>query len=404
VEKKRSIIIVGAGPAGLMAAEVLGTAGHSVSIYERKPSPARKFLMAGRGGLNITHSEDLDKFVGRYGAASIFLRGMIDEFNPADMRQWCADLGEETFVGSSGRVFPNSFKASPLLRSWLKRLEGLNVELHLQTIWNGWDDNGALVFSNRDGVIEEYKPDALLLALGGASWPSLGSDGTWVKILEDRGVDIKTLRPANCGFQTQWSEFFKEKFSGEPLKAISLTHHNKTVRGEMIINQNGIEGGAVYAMSSAIRGAIEQDGKASITIDLRPDLSHANLLDKLSIRKSGKSFANYLRSSLSLSPVQANLLREVYPDVSTLGPDSLASIIKSVPITLSASFDIDRAISSAGGISLDAVTDDLMVKKLPGVFAAGEMLDWEAPTGGYLLQASFATGVRAAHGIIRYLE
>lgn len=404
MEKKRNIIIVGAGPAGLMAAEILAMAGHAVSIYERKPSPARKFLMAGRGGLNITHSEPIDKFMGRYGAAEDLLRGMIDEFTPTDMRAWCAGLGEETFIGSSGRVFPNSFKASPLLRSWLKRLEELNVKLHTQTMWNGWNEDGAVVFTGPDGERVKLTPDAVLLALGGASWPGLGSDGSWVDILKGKGVEVQSLRPANCGFQSNWSEILKDKFSGEPLKAIALTHMGKNVRGEMIINQNGIEGGAVYAMATSIRDAIERDGKASITIDLRPDLTHEVLCQKLSMRKPSMSFANYLRTSLALSPVQASLLREVRADVATLSVDELVKLIKTVPITLHAPFGIERAISSAGGIALEALNDDLMIEKLPGVFAAGEMLDWEAPTGGYLLQASFATGKRAAHGILRYLE
>lgn len=403
MEKNGNIIIVGAGPAGLMAAEVLAKAGCCVSIYEKKPSPARKFLMAGRGGLNITHSEDIEKFMGRYGGASAFLRPMIDDFTPSDLRQWCEGLGEETFVGSSGRVFPKSFKASPLLRAWLKRLSDLGVTLHLQTMWQGWGQDGSLLFLNKDGAKMRVQADAVLLALGGASWPGLGTDGSWVALLRDKDVPVVDLCPANCGFVCAWSDVFREKFSGVPLKAISLSHAGNSARGDLMINEAGIEGGAVYALSSSIRNAIQKDGRAELRIDLRPDMARDDIAKKLEVRKAAQSFSNYLKSALSLPPVQISLLRETVPDVAVMPSDQIADLIKSVALTVNAPFSIERAISSAGGITLTALNDDLMIKSLPGVFAAGEMLDWEAPTGGYLLQASFATGVRAAHGILRYL-
>lgn len=386
---EKQIVIVGAGPAGLIAAERLAQAGHSVAIYERKASPARKFLMAGRGGLNLTHSEDIEDFIARYGVASGRMGAMVRDFTPLDLRAWCEGLGEETFVGSSGRVFPKSFKASPLLRAWLRRLGMLGVTLYAGKTWEGWNKDGEPVFNG-----EAVKSDAVLLALGGASWPGLGSDGGWVPLLKKRGVMVNDLRPANCGFICAWSDIFIKKFAGQPLKAIAVTHAGKTGRGDMMIDRNGIEGGAVYALSSDIRGTIEEEGSATIHIDLRPDIRAEEIVKKLARSREGKSLSNYLRVALNLSPVEINLLRETNTEPSS---------IKSIPLICTKPFPIDRAISSAGGIALDAVNDDLMLKALPGVFVAGEMLDWEAPTGGYLLQGCFASGVRAACGLARYL-
>ncbi len=397
------IIIIGGGPAGLMAAECLARAGHTIYLYDRKPSLGRKFLMAGRGGLNLTHSEPLPQFMKRYGAAEDFLTPLIEKFPPQALRQWCEDLGQETFVGSSGRVFPKAMKASPLLRAWLARLELLGVEFRLQRTWAGWDETGALVFINAQGETETVQSAATLLALGGASWPGLGSDGRWTELL--KGIPITPLRPANCGFQVAWSDIFKEKFAGQPLKNITLRHDDQSVAGEVMIAQKGIEGGAVYALSTSIREAIAQEGDSTVFIDLRPHQTLQELTAKFDQSPIGRqSFSTYLKKAAGLSPLAISLLREADLSVAQLSAEKLAALIKAVPVTITAPFDIDRAISTAGGIALDALDEALMLKQKPGVFVAGEMLDWEAPTGGYLLQACFATGVVAADGIGRRLS
>lgn len=391
------IVIIGGGPAGLMAAEILAKAGQSVTVYERKPSVGRKFLMAGRGGLNLTHSENLSLFTGRYGERSVNLSPLIHEFSPDDLRQWCEGLGQETFVGSSGRVFPKAMKASPLLRAWLARLDALGVVFHLQHTWKGWR-NGALLFTDAQGEEKTVTPDATLLALGGASWPSLGSDGAWMDFLS---IPVAPLRPANCGFALPWSDFMKQK-AGEPLKNIALTHAGKTVAGEMMIAENGIEGGAVYALSAPIREDILSTGRANIAIDLRPNLSAADIVQKLSLPRGRQSLSTYLQKTLGLTSVQNTLLREARPDVGRLNSEDLAVLVKAVPLTLIAPFPMGRAISSAGGIPFAELDGNLMLRQKPGVFAAGEMLDWEAPTGGYLLQATFATAIAAAKGILAW--
>jgi len=396
------IIIIGGGPAGLIAAERLAQAGKAVSVYDRKPSVGRKFLMAGRGGLNLTHSEPLDDFLKRYGTTEHILAPLLRNFTPDDLRRWCEGLGQETFVGSSGRVFPKSMKASPLLRAWIARLDSLGVKFHLQRTWRGWSDNGDLVFTNAAGKTEETSSNATLLALGGASWPGLGSDGSWTKILEQRGVEISDLRPSNCGFVVPWSDYIRDR-AGQPLKNIGLSFGDKTVRGEIMIAQNGIEGGAVYALSSAIRESIADNGIASVAIDLRPNMDITDIIDKLQTPRARNSFSTYLQKTLTLSPLSIAILRESCADIQNKTPENIAALIKSLPLSLTAPFSIDRAISSAGGIAFSALTEDLMIESLPGVFAAGEMLDWEAPTGGYLLQASFATGIAAADGILRRL-
>lgn len=392
----KTAAIIGAGPAGLIAAETLAASGIAVTVYERKPSPARKFLMAGRGGLNLTHSEDLENFIGRYGAAAAWLAPYIDAFTPAGLRAWCEGLGEETFVGSSGRVFPKSFKASPLLRAWMARLEKLGVVIRYNAEWQGWDGNGRPVV-NGAGVAA----DALLLALGGASWPRLGSDGGWQEILARRNIALSPLRPANCGFVIKWSDVFSRKFAGAPVKPLAITCNGKTAQGEAVITGRGIEGGAVYALSSTIRGMIEEKGKADITLDLAPGVPLEKMQERLQAPRRGMSLANYLRKEAGLGPVAVGLVNEAVHGGKT---DSLPALVKSLPLSASGTFPIDRAISSAGGIARDELDASLMLKKLPGVFAAGEMIDWEAPTGGYLLQASFATGVAAAKGIAAYLE
>lgn len=400
--KPVNIAIIGGGPAGLIAAEKLAGAGMMVTVYEAKPSVGRKFLMAGRGGLNLTHSEDFENFMQRYGSAQNFLLPSIQKLSAADLRSWCEGLGQETFVGSSGRVFPKSMKASPLLRAWTERLTNMGVAFKLRHKWTG-HENGKNIFMTPSGE-KTIAADATLLALGGASWPGLGSDGSWFEILQKKQIPLSSLRPANCGFAVNWSDIFMDKFSGQPLKNILLSCAERSVQGEMMIVKNGIEGGAVYALSSLIRETISQTGNAEIKIDLRPALSIQSLEEKLNVSRGRQSFSTWIQKTLGLSPASTSLLREVDRNVQDLNSLQLAQLIKSIPLTVTAPFSIDRAISTAGGIKLDALDDNFMLKNWPGVFAAGEMLDWEAPTGGYLLQASFATGNAAAEGILRYIS
>lgn len=382
-----------------MAAEKLSAAGIPVTIYERMPTAGRKFLMAGRGGLNLTHSEPLEKFLTRYGTASDFLSPLINEFSSNDLRAWCEDLGQETFTGSSGRVFPKTMKASPLLRAWLARLQAVGVEIKYGHTWQGWDGN-QLIFSAADGV-HKVKPAAALLALGGASWPKLGSDGSWVDILKAQGVDIAALRPANCGFTVPWSPIFRQKYAGQPVKPVMLTCGDESVQGEIMVTQTGIEGGAVYALSSAIRNEIEQKGKVEVTLDLRPDITLEDMQQRLKKPRGRDSVSNHLRKAGGLSPVAIGLVNEVLHQ--RKGAE-LARLVKALPLTLTGTSGLERAISTAGGIRLSEINDNFMLKKIPGMFVAGEMLDWEAPTGGYLLQATFSTAVRAARGIQSFLN
>lgn len=403
-QKSRHIVIIGGGPAGLLAAEKITAAGHAVAVYERKPSPGRKFLMAGRGGLNLTHSEPEDIFLTRYGPAQDRLSAAIGRYPPAFLRAWCEELGEPTFIGSSGRVFPKSFKASPLLRTWIARLEKAGVKIFTRHDWTGWDADGNLTLTGPGGEAKTVKADATLLALGGASWPKLGADGSWVDILQARGVTVAPLLPSNCGFVVPWSPVFRDRFAGQPLKTITVSFSGTTVPGEILITRNGIEGGAVYALSSALRNAILRNGQAVLAIDLRPALTPQALEEKLSKPRGSQSFSTWMQKSLGLSPLATSLLREADPGVTARNPHELAHLIKAVKLQPTAPFPLDRAISTAGGIKWDALTDDYMLKALPGVFAAGEMLDWEAPTGGYLLQATFATAAAAAGGLLAWLE
>ncbi|MEW9307757.1 NAD(P)/FAD-dependent oxidoreductase [Labrys neptuniae] len=397
------IVIIGAGPAGLIAAEKLAEAGHGVAIYERMPSPARKFLMAGRGGLNLSHGEDLDRFLTRYGPARGVLEPALRAFAPGDLVAWAEGLGEKTFVGSSGRIFPESFKASPLLRAWLARLARLGVTLHSRHCWTGWDDEGTLIFRGPDGDAVSRKPRATLLALGGASWPRLGSDGGWVPLLRGRGVTVTEFAPSNSGAEITWSRAYAEKSAGEPLKRIAISIAGTTHRGEAVVTEQGLEGGVIYALSPVIRSAIATHGHAEIGIDLRPDLDEAALARLLERPQGSQSLSTYLRKTVKLAPVAIGLLREATDNALPRGPAALARLIKQVPLTVTAQRGLERAISSAGGVALDAIDSEFMLRKAPGVFVAGEMLDWEAPTGGYLLQACFATGVAAARGIEAWL-
>jgi uncharacterized flavoprotein (TIGR03862 family) len=397
------VAIVGGGPAGLIAAEVLGRAGLQVIVYDQMPSVGRKLLMAGRGGLNLTHSEEFERFATRYAEAQAPLRPLIEAFRPEDLRAWSEGLGQETFVGSSGRVFPKAFKASPLLRAWLSRLESLGVRFAPRHRWQGFDEDGALIFTDAAGEPVRVKPAAAILALGGASWPRLGSDGTWVELLSRQGIAVSPLRPANMGFTVAWSDIMRSRFEGQPLKRIALTFESTTVKGEAIVTADGIEGGAVYALSARLRDAIERTGGATLHLDLRPDLSEEALVKRLGAPRKGQSASTFLRKAGGLSPVAIALLREASPSLPP-EPEALARLIKAVPLTLTGTKSLDRAISTAGGVPFGEVDEHLMLRRMPGVFVAGEMLDWEAPTGGYLLQATFATGLAAARGVLARLQ
>ncbi len=401
-----AIAVIGAGPAGLMAAEVLAQGGAEVTVYDAMPSAGRKFLMAGRGGLNLTHSEPLPQFLARYREAMPRLASAIEAFSPDALREWSEALGQPTFVGSSGRVFPKAFKASPLLRAWLRRLDAAGVQFAFRHRWSGWDEQGRLLFQTPDGQ-RAVEPRATVLALGGGSWPRLGSDGAWTETLAARSVTISPLRPSNSGFTVAWSDIFRDRFEGQPLKGVALSFGSHAVRGEAIITRSGIEGGAVYALSAELREAVLRDGQATLQVALRPDIDMNHLIAKLSAPRGKQSLSNFLRKAAGLSPVAIGLLQEAAKaqglSLSSLPADDLARLINAVPIQLTGIAPIARAISTAGGIAFDELDADFMIRRLPGVFAAGEMLDWEAPTGGYLLQASFATGAAAGRGVLKWL-
>jgi uncharacterized flavoprotein (TIGR03862 family) len=390
-----------------MAAEVLARGGGRVTVYDAMPSAGRKFLMAGRGGLNLTHSEPLPAFLARYRETAPRLAAAIEAFPPDALRAWSEALGQPTFVGTSGRVFPKAFKASPLLRAWLRRLDAAGVKFAFRHRWTGWDAQGRLQF-HAPGGPRTVEASATVLALGGASWPRLGSDGGWVDILAVKGVAISPLKPANSGFTVAWSDIFRNRFEGQPLKGVELSIGRHSARGEAIVTRSGIEGGAVYALSAELREAVLRDGQATLNIALRADLDAGNLTKKLSAPKGKQSLSNFLRKAASLSPVAIGLLQEVAKasgaSPASMPPAELAQLINAVPVKLAGVAPIARAISSAGGIAFDELDRDFMVRKLPGVFVAGEMLDWEAPTGGYLLQASFATGLAAGKGVLKWLE
>jgi uncharacterized flavoprotein (TIGR03862 family) len=399
----KAIAIIGGGPAGLIAAERLIIQGHQVILYDRMPTLGRKFLMAGRGGLNLTHSEAQQPFMARYRDAEKWLGPIIAELTPGDLREWCEDLGQETFVGSSGRVFPDAMKASPLLRAWIARLEDQGVQFKKRHAWTGWNDEGALTFDGADGPVVGEPVDIVILALGGASWPKLGSDGGWASVLEARGVEMTPFEASNCGVNVSWSDVLIEKFAGHPLKGIGISIGDEQVRGEAMITQYGLEGGGIYALSAAIRAGLKSDDGLTLSIDLRPHQSVEKIAERLSSIRKGQSLGNMLKKAVKLAPHAISLLREVCDDIPR-DPMELANLIKAVPIKVDSLRPIDRAISSAGGIKLDQIDDNLMLKAIPGVFVAGEMLDWEAPTGGYLLQASFSTGAYAALGVADWLS
>jgi uncharacterized flavoprotein (TIGR03862 family) len=402
-----NVAVIGGGPAGLMAAEVLTGGGAGVTVYDRMPSVGRKFLLAGRGGLNLTHSEELERLLGRYGAAQPGLRGGIEAFPPAALRAWCEGLGQPTFIGSSGRVFPQAMKASPLLRAWLRRLDAAGVTFKLQHRWAGWDDDGRLAFHKPEGrVIADA--DATVLALGGASWPKLGSDGGWVEPMAAAGIAVAPLQPANCGFVVGWSDIFRSRFAGQPLKRIELSFGAHRLRGEAIITQTGLEGGGIYALSVLLRDAIAASGEAILSIDLRPDMTGEELEKRLAAPRGKQSLSTFLRKAANLSPPEIGLLHEVTMSSGERLPArsraALAALIKAVPVRLTGVAPIARAISTAGGVAFDELDDTFMLRQRPGVFVAGEMLDWEAPTGGYLLQACFATGAAAGRGVLEWFS
>jgi uncharacterized flavoprotein (TIGR03862 family) len=406
---KATVAVIGAGPAGLMAAERLALAGAKVTIFDRMPSPGRKLLMAGRGGLNLTHSEPIDLFMGKYGAHASHLASALDRFPPSAVVAFAEGLGQETFVGTSGRVFPKAMKASPLLRAWLQRVAGLGVTLRSNRRWTGWTDTGltdtdALTFTATDGSpLPAETFDATVLALGGASWPRLGSDGLWQDTLRSTGVTLKQLVASNVGANVNWSEHVRARHLGEPLKRIMLSVGEQRMRGELVITARGLEGGAVYALGPALREALVH-GPVTVHIDLRADISIADLTTRLSAPRGKDSLSNFIRKRAGITATAIAVLREAHHANLPGDPEGLATAIKSVPLIVTGLGDLDRAISSAGGISWDALDAHLMLRAKPGVFVAGEMIDWDAPTGGYLLQATLSTACVAAEGTVHWLK
>lgn len=398
----KTIAIIGGGPSGLAAAEILSQQGYDVTVYESMPTLARKFLLAGKSGLNITHSEDYALFCTRFGSASAHLQPALDAFTPDDICAWAEALEIEIFTGSSGRVFPKRMKASPLLRNWIAKLEAQGTKILKRHIWQGFAGD-ALLFATPEGE-KHVTADAVLLALGGASWPRLGSTAAWVPYLQEKNITISPFRPANCGFDIDWGEDFKSRFAGAPIKSVTVTSDAGCIEGEFVISGHGIEGSLIYAHSAALRDQLEQTGQAALKLDLTPHRPLERLIRDLAKQNPKTSFSNRLRKATGLEGVKAALLRELLPDCNRLSAEELASHIKNLALPLVRPRPIAEAISSAGGIRLDEITDHYMLRKLPGIFVAGEMLDWEAPTGGYLLTACFATGRAAAHGIETWLN
>lgn len=397
-------VVIGGGPAGLMAAEAMAQAGLAVQVFDAMPSVGRKFLLAGVGGMNITHSEGYPQFKARYAGRQDEIDALLRDFDADALRQWIHGLGIDTFVGTSGRVFPTDMKAAPLLRAWLKRLRDSGVVIHTRHRWLGWNADGSLRISYPQGELQ-VRADAVVLALGGGSWARLGSDGAWQPLLTERAVDISPLRPSNCGFEVQgWSTVLRDKFAGAPLKNIALGMPGMPARkGEFILTAQGVEGSLVYAWSAPLRDAIARDGHATLLLDLLPDKPVDNIAKALAKPRGSRSMAKHLQGQLGIDGVKAGLLRELTDAPTFADPQALARAIKALPITLVRTRPLDEAISSAGGVRFEGLDAGLMVKALPGVFCAGEMLDWEAPTGGYLLTACFASGLRAGRAAAEWL-
>lgn len=404
----RSVAIIGGGPAGLMAAEVLSQAGVKVNLYDAMPSVGRKFLMAGKGGMNITHSEPFDSFLSRYGSRLAYIKPMLDVFGAEALRAWLKDLGIDTFVGSSGKVFPVDMKAAPLLRAWLHRLRVDGVSFFMRHRWLGWGDDKTLRFLTPEGE-RTVSADAVVLALGGASWARLGSTGAWAPLLVRQGVAVEPLRPSNCGFDVGWSEFFAGRFAGQPLKPVQASFTDSDgaefcQAGELIVTASGVEGSLIYKMSALLREQIAATGTALIHLDLAPGKDKQFLIDRLSKPRGKNTMANHLRKQIGIDGVKAGLLREILPKADFDDPLRLCEAIKALPVKLLGARPIDEAISSAGGVAFEALDQRLMIRSMPGVFCAGEMLDWEAPTGGYLLSACFAGGRVAGLGALAWLQ
>lgn len=395
--------IIGGGPAGLMAAEILSQRGVKVDVYDSMPSVGRKFLVAGKGGLNLTHSEPFEQFVSRYGSRKKEIEKWLMDFTPDDLREWARGLGIETFVGTSGRVFPVGMKTSPLLRAWLKRLDDLGVTFHLRHKWNGWNADKSLKFETPEGE-KSVKADAVVLALGGGSWARLGSDGAWVNWLRQAGVEVEALKPSNCGFDVAWSPHLRERYEGHPIKSVVLSFESFRQRGEFILTKGGVQGSLIYAASALIRDEIEAKGGVVILLDMAPDRSYEWLVEKLSKPRGSRSMASHLEKTAGMKGVKAGLLHEFAPKEDFANVERLASFIKRLPIPLIAPRPLDEAISSAGGVTFESLDENLMIRELPGIFCAGEMLDWEAPTGGYLLTACFASGRAAGESVLKWME
>jgi uncharacterized flavoprotein (TIGR03862 family) len=400
---QKSVAIIGGGPAGLMAAEVISARGVKVDIYDSMPSVGRKFLMAGKSGLNITHSEPFERFISRYGKHQGQIEPLLKKFGPDELRQWVHGLGIETFVGTSGRVFPVGMKASPLLRVWLKRLADSNVTFYLRHKWRGWDADQSLRFETPEAE-KAIASDATVLALGGGSWSRLGSDGAWVPWLEQAGAQVEPLKPSNCGFDVAWTPHFRERYDGHPVKSVVLSFGSFRQQGEFIVTKEGVEGGLIYTASAMIRDEISARGKAIISLDVAPDRSLEWLAEKLSKPRGSRTLASHLEKTVGIKGVKAGLLHEFLPKADFANLERLAFFIKNVPLPLIAARPLDEAISTAGGVMFESLDENLMIRSMPGVFCAGEMLDWEAPTGGYLLTACFASGYTAGTGVLKWLD